>query len=241
MIVNTLKICNAYKVLKHLLDIHNIPKRERATVVKGRQFSNRKLEENEEQKQAVLNIINKTSFPAHFILYGPPGTGKTTTIIESIRQLVKLKFCTIKNKILICTPSNNAADLITIKLLETEISKDIIRLYAKTYEKTSVSNQIHAFSNIFNKNTSIHQLIDDKKIIICTLCYCARLTLYKVEKISYVFIDEAGQARETETLIPLTLEGDCHITLAGDPQQLGPVVKSHLAKKILNTLCLENS
>lgn len=46
---------------------------------------------------------------------------------------------------------------------------------------------------------------------------------------SHVFIDEAGQAEEPLTLIPIAAVAghDTNIILAGDPKQLGPVVKSH--------------
>lgn len=63
--------------------------------------------------------------------------------------------------------------------------------------------------------------------------------------ITHLFIDEAAQASEPACLIPvcglLTTSGT--LVLAGDPQQLGPVVISNLAHKqgfgtYLLTLCL---
>lgn len=46
-----------------------------------------------------------------------------------------------------------------------------------------------------------------------------------------VLIDEASQATEAESFIPLTLckaEGDGLMVLAGDPQQLGPMTRSSI-------------
>lgn len=43
--------------------------------------------DNPEQKKAVINIINKTAYPAPYILYGPPGTGKTATLAEAVTQV----------------------------------------------------------------------------------------------------------------------------------------------------------
>lgn len=45
------------------------------------------INSNEEQKQAVQNIVYKTSGNAPFIIFGPPGTGKTMTIVEAIVQV----------------------------------------------------------------------------------------------------------------------------------------------------------
>lgn len=59
---------------------------------------------------------------------------------------------------------------------------------------------------------------------------------------SYVFIDEAGQATEPETLIPLGLMSSSdpshkgrlqgQLVIAGDPKQLGPSISA----KCVNTL-----
>ena len=52
---------------------------------------------------------------------------------------------------------------------------------------------------------------------------------------THIFIDEAGHATEPETVIPLSgLIGDqvTQVVLAGDPKQLGPVIRSPLASKL---------
>lgn len=47
------------------------------------------------------------------ILHGPPGTGKTTTVVEVIRQAVRLGW-----KVLVCAPSNLGVDNVLEKLLD---------------------------------------------------------------------------------------------------------------------------
>lgn len=66
-------------------------------------FKNNRL--NESQQKAVKAVINNKLLT---ILHGPPGTGKTTTLIESIWQLVKGG-----EKVLVSAPSNTAVDNIT--------------------------------------------------------------------------------------------------------------------------------
>lgn len=70
-------------------------------------FYNKTL--NARQKSAVRRIVAAQSRPSPYILFGPPGTGKTVTLVEAILQVNK----TVPNsRILACTPSNSAADLI---------------------------------------------------------------------------------------------------------------------------------
>ncbi|KOC60815.1 Putative helicase mov-10-B.1 [Habropoda laboriosa] len=75
-----------------------------------------------------------------------------------------------------------------------------------------------------------------------------KLNLYS-DHFSYVFIDEASQSIELESLIPLTLissqnkpnEGILHaqIIVAGDPHQLGPIVQCKRIEHLLGKSLLE--
>ena len=48
---------------------------------------------------------------------------------------------------------------------------------------------------------------------------------------THIFIDEAGQAAEPESMIPIKTMSDnrTNVILSGDPKQLGPIVRSDLA------------
>jgi helicase MOV-10 len=54
---------------------------------------------------------------------------------------------------------------------------------------------------------------------------------------THIFIDEAGHAREPETVIPIAgllniqMMSGGQLVLAGDPKQLGPVIRNKIAKK----------
>ena len=53
----------------------------------------------------------------------------------------------------------------------------------------------------------------------------------KYEPFTHVIIDEAAQTTEPECLIPVAVAQKSRVILAGDPKQLGAVVKSKMAKK----------
>ncbi|GAA5878816.1 hypothetical protein JCM8547_004841 [Rhodosporidiobolus lusitaniae] len=49
---------------------------------------------------------------------------------------------------------------------------------------------------------------------------------------SHIFVDEAGQSTEPSTFLPLSLAGDkTSVILAGDPNQLGPVIRSPISSQ----------
>lgn len=75
-------------------------------------FENKNL--NESQKAAVNGILENDNLA---IVHGPPGTGKTTTLIESIVQLVKQG-----KRILVTASSNTAVDNVAKGLLNKEIN-----------------------------------------------------------------------------------------------------------------------
>jgi len=73
---------------------------------------------NNSQNEAVKAILNNQDI---CVVHGPPGTGKTTTLVEAILQLAK-----VEERILVCAPSNAAADLLTEKL--DAAGMDVIRV-----------------------------------------------------------------------------------------------------------------
>ena len=79
-----------------------------------------------------------------------------------------------------------------------------------------------------------------RRVIICTCIAAAFLLRYPSNgsldlrcrvPVSHVLIDEAGQAPLLEALLPMLLADECSgaIGLAGDPHQLGPVIRSQVA------------
>ncbi|XP_070695392.1 putative helicase mov-10-B.1 [Pempheris klunzingeri] len=73
------------------------------------------------------------------------------------------------------------------------------------------------------------------KIMVTTLLTAGRLVTGGIPQghYSYLFVDEAGQAAETECIVPiagLLTPQRCQVVLAGDPKQLGPTIMSRMAK-----------
>uniref|UniRef100_A0A672P2P1 RNA helicase n=1 Tax=Sinocyclocheilus grahami TaxID=75366 RepID=A0A672P2P1_SINGR len=193
-----------------------------------------KLDNNLEQKTAVCNIVAGTSKPAPYLVFGPPGTGKTVTIVEAIKQVEK----NIPDAyILACAPSNSAADQLCEKLITSEHvdSRKIYRLYASSRNPKVIPKK--------NSNVEGDHIIFPRKetlvcykILVSTLVTAGRLVSggFPVGHFSHIFVDEAGHAVEPETIISvagLLNAKTGQLVLAGDPKQLGPILRSPFAIK----------
>ena len=77
-----------------------------------------------------LGIKNALTSPL-FLIQGPPGTGKTVTSAAIVYHLVQLK----QGKVLVCAPSNIAADQLSEKI--EKIGVRVIRVCAKSRESIS--------------------------------------------------------------------------------------------------------
>lgn len=204
---------------------------------------------NPEQRAAVMNILHNSAYPAPYIIFGPPGTGKTTTLVEAICQVREQ----VKSKsILVCAHSNAAADEIAKRLLQFLPSKDIFRIYAKAKVPSSVEKQLSKSSNFIDEDTLYlpREIFIFKKIVITTLTTCIRLVSLDLrnDHFSHIFVDEASQSTELESLIPFTIMNSLthagemlqsQLIIAGDPYQLGPIVKCRKIQHLIGKSLLE--
>lgn len=203
---------------------------------------------NNHQKIAIYNILLGVCRPLPYCIYGPPGTGKTITVVELILQILTLL---PDSRILVATPSNSAANLITERLvyyknecsssiirlianhlLDSETISDIIKPYCATIdlarENTTKSKQRVTVDGI-NKDCQ-SSFIGRHRVTIGTCVSLGSLALLGLPHghFTHVIVDEAGQATEPEIMIPLTFihQDKGQIILSGDPMQLGPIIKS---------------
>lgn len=206
-----------------------------------RTLFDQKLSGNMEQVQAVHQIVKGTSRPAPYLVFGPPGTGKTVTMVEAAKQVYKLL---PESRILVSAPSNSAADLVAVRLLNkgTPVAKThLLRLYAPSRPLASIDPVLKEKKccNLgdYDLYVPTKQEVQTKRIVVTTLVTAGRLALAQFPQnfFTHVFIDEAGHATEPEALIGLAglmnLDNPKggQVVLAGDPRQLGPVLRSPLA------------
>lgn len=81
---------------------------------------------NWEQKKAVQSIWSRNYGNVPFLISGPPGTGKTKTVIETALQLIKKTAG--YSHILLCAPSDSAADTLAQRLRKHLTTSEMLRL-----------------------------------------------------------------------------------------------------------------
>ncbi|XP_063627778.1 RNA helicase Mov10l1-like isoform X2 [Cydia splendana] len=205
-------------------------------------FYNPLIANNPEQHAVVEHIVAGSSGTAPYLLHGPPGTGKTVTIVEAILQLAKTR----TNRILVCTDSNMAADHVATLLIQYADKFPEEEFLLRANSEFRVWETMPAILGPYSNGTSRQSWTRvtiakfmSYSIVITTLVHAAKfakeLKQKKHERVTtHVFIDEAAQASEPASLIPLCglLKPGGALVLAGDPQQLGPVVISREASKL---------
>ncbi|ESQ36377.1 hypothetical protein EUTSA_v10006684mg [Eutrema salsugineum] len=193
---------------------------------------------NAEQICSIEMILGCRGAPP-YVIHGPPGTGKTMTIVEAIVQL----YTTQRNaRILVCAPSNSAADHILEKLLCLEgvriKDNEIFRLNAATRSYEEIKPEIIRFcffDELIFKCPPLRALTR-YKIVVSTYMSASLLNAEGVNRghFTHIFLDEAGQASEPENMIAISnlCLPDTVVVLAGDPRQLGPVIYSRDAESL---------
>ncbi|XP_054473304.1 putative helicase mov-10-B.1 [Anoplopoma fimbria] len=196
---------------------------------------NHQLENNPEQHAAVQRIVAGSSKPAPHLVFGPPGTGKTITLVEAMHQVNRADKSA---RILACAPSNSACDLLCERLMVHTDASQVYRVYASSRDPRSVPKNLLKSCNwnqtqecfVFPKK----EVLMKYKIIVSTMVTAGRLVTggFPDNHFTHVFLDEGGQAVEPECVIAiagLLSAENGQLVLAGDPKQLGPILRSPIA------------
>ncbi|KAF0688066.1 Aste57867_20290 [Aphanomyces stellatus] len=180
---------------------------------------------NDRQRLAVLHIVNRTSSSPH-VIFGPPGTGKTITVIEAILQVLRHD---VAASILAVAPSDAAADILGARLRESLDPSALLRLNWPHRKIASVPGiligccHVEAGKDVFSIPDA--DSLRSFRVIVTTCALAGVLEPAGVTPghFTHLFVDEACQATEPETVVALSMcDANTHVTLAGDPMQLGP-------------------
>jgi helicase MOV-10 len=135
-------------------------------------------------------------------------------------------------RVLVCTPSNAAAGLLAERLAEAAgLGPDkLCRLDASSLHEEDISGDVQAMSQFPG-----HERLLAFRVILSTCSSASMLRALDVPvgHFSHIVIDEAAQAEEPLAMIPIMGFSNAYtnIILAGDPNQLGPVIKSPTAAR----------
>lgn len=115
----------------------------------------------------LLQIISKSSSNLKF-----SGTGKTSTLVEAVAQIIKLK---PNAHVLVTANSNSACDEIGIRLLNYVSRHEIFRFYSPSFERPEKIDRLHpVLKPLSNFKTCLNQFptyeeIYFYKIVVCSL------------------------------------------------------------------------
>ncbi|XP_029424236.1 probable helicase with zinc finger domain isoform X2 [Nannospalax galili] len=195
---------------------------------------------NAKQKEAVLAITTPLSIQLPPVLIiGPYGTGKTFTLAQAVKHILQQQ----ETRILICTHSNSAADLYIKDYLHPYVEAGNpqarpLRVYFRNRWVKTVHPVVHQYCLISSAHSTFQmpqkEDILKHRVVVVTLNTSQYLCQLDLEPgfFTHILLDEAAQAMECETIMPLALATkNTRIVLAGDHMQLSPFVYSEFARE----------
>ncbi|XP_066443394.1 probable helicase with zinc finger domain [Eleutherodactylus coqui] len=195
---------------------------------------------NTKQKEAILAIATPLSIQLPPILIiGPYGTGKTFTLAQAVKHILKQQ----DTRVLICTHSNSAADLYIKDYLHPYVETGNpqarpLRVYFRNRWVKTVHPVVHQYCLISSTHSTFQmpqrEDIVRHRVVVVTLSTSQYLCQLDLEPgfFTHILLDEAAQAMECETIMPLALVSkSTRIVLAGDHMQLSPFVYSEFARE----------
>ncbi|XP_019640358.1 PREDICTED: helicase with zinc finger domain 2-like [Branchiostoma belcheri] len=190
---------------------------------------------NARQRTAVTRIMSGTGDTnPPVVLYGPFGTGKTRTMASAALQILQQP----GTNVLIATHSNSAADLYLKEYIHPYVTSGHpeatpLRVYFKGRRLETVDDTVMQYCKLDPDKTSFDmpemEDIIKHRIVIVTLTTSMYLIRMGIKRghFTHILLDEAAQAMECETLLPLCLaDSTTRIVLSGDHKQMSPKVYS---------------
>ncbi len=171
------------------------------------------------------NLMEKLCRNIRFV-FGPPGTGKTTYLAE--KTIIPIMRRNGANRILVLTPTNKAADVITSRIIEKchpqEWKEWLIRFGATGDDRIERSGAY--------RERDFNILSKEKCVVITTIARFpydyfmpsnGKRTYLNELKWDYIIMDEASMIPLINMIYPLYKKQPKEFIIAGDPFQIEPI------------------
>lgn len=188
---------------------------------------------NESQRRAVSESTSKSLT----LLQGPPGTGKTTVAVRILKAWANSKFRG-GGGVLCASDSNIAVDNVVEGLIKEgvravrvgrpEMARPEVMEHCADEVARKTLNLTGKKESSFDMRTrdqlkqAIQEVISGAEVVCCTAIGAGSVVLNE-QTFSRVLIDEAAQATELATLVPIC-RGSSQVVLCGDQCQLPPTM-----------------
>lgn len=188
---------------------------------------------NYEQMRTIDSITRRNYGNVPFLISGVPGSGKTKTVVECALQLLQTTE-EIEPHILLCAPSNPAADTLALRLSKHLTPRELFRLngWSRTFAEVPDALMPYTFAEDDVFSLPSFKKLKSYRIVVTTckdadMLVKARLTNRDLMKLAYetvstfcpgvamkpeqalhwttILIDEAAQATEPAVCVPLTV------------------------------------
>ncbi|KAA8913536.1 P-loop containing nucleoside triphosphate hydrolase protein [Sphaerosporella brunnea] len=132
-----------------------------------RQWIDKEL--NYEQQKAVESVLKQCYGSVPYLISGPPGTGKTKTLVEAVLQLIYVPR-NPRHHILLCAPSQEAADTLALRLVKYLTPSALFRLQAPTRTFSEVPSTLMAYSHVENDMFTIPEwkILMRFRVVVCS-------------------------------------------------------------------------
>lgn len=173
------------------------------------------------------NLKNDLCSNIEFI-FGPPGTGKTTHLVN--KYLLPIMKSSQK-KILVLTPTNKAADVLTKKVLTFENNHEWLIRFGVTADESIESTSVFK-----GREFDINSV--NKAVVVTTIArfpydyFISGNKRYELKELNwdYIIIDEASMIPLVNIIYTLYKKQPEKFIIAGDPFQIEPITAVDLWK-----------
>lgn len=159
-------------------------------------------------------------------IYGPPGTGKTTRLVSRIQDILTTNETPLD--ILVLTPTNKAADVIALRLIDNEDCSQYVYRYGVTESLDFLETAV-----VYTRDDEFMKY-EEHHVVVTTAARYPYDYLMPTEEIicdhhwDYVIIDEASMMDIVTMAFILYKSHDCQFIISGDPKQIQPVKQNEI-------------